>query len=147
MFTDMAVNANNYIRVAGRPLEIACLLVKQLFGLSRCKNTVTLQWSLSPGGGPTPFPPQEIISCRLEEALIKECRLFPLSFRRRVIVEVTYLLKAVVTYSDTAGNIGTAVFREELSRRSRPLPVHLFAGGAARVALDLADCCIKNQTM
>lgn len=147
MFTDMAVNANNYIRVVRRPLKIACLLVKQLFGRSRCKNTVTLQWTLSPGGGPTPFPPQEIISCRLEEALVKECRLFPLSFRRRAIVEVTYLLKAVVTYSDTAGNVGTAVFHEELSRLSRPLPGDLFAGGAARVALDVADCRIENQIL
>ncbi len=145
-FTDMAVNADNLICIARRPLEIVCLLVKRLFGRSRSKTAVTLQWRYLPSApGATPLPPHMIISCHLDKASVKECLLLPLAFRRQVTLEITYQVKAIVTYCDIAGNIGIAVLRKELRRRSRPMPGNLFMSSAARVTLDLVDCRINSS--
>lgn len=146
LFTDMAINFNNLIRVAEKPLKVVCLAVKRVFSRTKSRGLFTLQWQYPASGArPTPFPPQEIISCSLKEVVVKECRLHPLAFRRLVVVGVTYRVKVQVVYLDLEGNMGVATLHEEVRRYSRPLPGSPLMSAVAGVALDLADCHLERR--
>lgn len=137
--TNIAVNKNNVISIIKKPVEIVCIQVKKIYSRCRSQGVITLRWDYS-----TDAPLQELISCRVREVQVKECRLFPLIFSNKVSVEVCYLVKVDIVYRDSVGKIGMAFFDKELHRRSRPLPGTPAMNGMADVSLELLDCHVES---
>ena len=140
-FTGMAANLHNVIRFIKTPVKVVCIQVWKVYSRCRHRGAVTLCWNYGAAAQkPTPFPPLKLLSCRLTEARIIESRLLHLKLINKVFVKIRYLVQVEAVYRDCAGNIGVAVMREELARRSGPLPGTPAMSGAADLSLDLLQC-------
>lgn len=137
-FTSMAVNKNNVICIIRKPVEIVCIQVQKVYSRCRSKGFMNLRWAFPPDN-----PPQELISCRIKEVRVQECRLISLLFSKKVIVEVCYRVKVEVKYLDRTGKIRFAALEKELLRRSRPMPGRSTMSGVADLSLELLDCQIE----
>lgn len=147
-FTCITANFNNRIRIVKLPIEIACIQTRRIYSRCRSGSQVTLRlqfpWDNLQSGA---LPPRAIISCRVQEVQVKNCRLVPLQTRHMVMVEAYYMVKVEVTYRDSAGSIRVAALQEELCRRSRPMPGTAAMSGAAEVTLEPIHCYLDRRSI
>ncbi len=121
VFSGMASNINNMIRVIIQPIEIVCIQVKKIF--SQCIKTgiIEIKWVYEDAGDkPTPYPPAEVVSCLVKEIEVIEARLLPRK-KEKVSVFIKYRLKIQITYLDKEENRGAFFIEQELCRLSAPL--------------------------